>query len=160
MFPGLTGTSRNYTLIEVICGIAVFGVLGQIAIWIFIKNIPGVASGWWIGILTAVFYIYSMWWGLNRALDLDPESAKNKMILYNILRYLAVLIIMGAVMITEIANPVAAVLGVFSVKAGAYMQPFIHKFNHHKEDPPAPAVDDWPDDEDEDFLENFLEKGR
>ena len=127
MFPGLTGTSRSETLIELICGTVLYGAVGQVLILCFWDDKGWLSIGWWIGVLCAVFGAYHMWWGLDRALDLDEKNAVKLCTSYNMLRYAAIVIIMGIVMVTEIGHPVAAVFGVFGLKAGAYMQPFIHK---------------------------------
>ena len=127
MFPGLTGTNRSDTLIELLCGILVYGVIGQLVILCFLHDKIWLSIGWWIGVLTAVLSAYHMWWGLDRALDLGEKAAVKLITSYNLLRYAAIVIIMGIVMLTEIGNPLAAVFGVFGLKAGAYMQPFIHK---------------------------------
>ena len=127
MFPGLTGTNRSDTLIELMCGILVYGVVGQLVILCFLHDKIWLSIGWWIGVLTAVLSAYHMWWGLDRALDLGEKDAVKLITSYNLLRYAAIVIIMGIVMLTEIGNPLAAVFGVFGLKAGAYMQPFIHK---------------------------------
>ena len=127
MFPGLTGTNRSDTLIELLCGILVYGVIGQLVILCFLHDKIWLSIGWWIGVLTAVLSAYHMWWGLDRALDLGEKDAVKLITSYNLLRYAAIVIIMGIVMLTEIGNPLAAVFGVFGLKAGAYMQPFIYK---------------------------------
>ena len=126
MFPGLTGTNNNDTLKEMLCGILVYGVAGQIVIWLFIRGI-GVGLGWWIGVLTAMGCSCQMWWGLDRVLDLSESEASKKMMVYSMFRYIAIVAIMAVVMITELANPLAAVFGVFALKAGAYLQPLMHK---------------------------------
>ena len=127
MFPGLKGTNRSDTLIELMCDILVYGVIGQLVILCFFHDKASTSIGWWIGVLTAVLSAYHMWWGLDRALDLGEKAAVKLITSYNLLRYAAIVIIMGIVMLTEIGNPLAAVFGVFGLKAGAYMQPFIHK---------------------------------
>ena len=127
MFPGLTGTNRSDTLIELLCGILVYGVIGQLVILCFLHDKIWLSIGWWIGVLCAVLGAYHMWWGLDRALDFGEKAAVKLITSYNLLRYAVIVIIMGIVMVTEIGNPLAAVFGVFGLKAGAYMQPFIHK---------------------------------
>lgn len=127
MFPGLTGTNRSDTLIELMCGILVYGVVGQLVILCFLHDKIWLSIGWWIGVLCAVLGAYHMWWGLDRALDFGEKAAVKLITSYNLLRYAVIVIIMGIVMVTEIGNPLAAVFGVFGLKAGAYMQPFIHK---------------------------------
>lgn len=127
MFPGLTGTNRSDTLMELMCGILVYGVVGQLVILCFLHDKIWLSIGWWIGVLCAVLGAYHMWWGLDRALDFGEKAAVKLITSYNLLRYVVIVIIMGIVMVTEIGNPLAAVFGVFGLKAGAYMQPLIHK---------------------------------
>lgn len=131
MFPGLTGTNRNDTLIEMLCGILVYGVAGQLVILFFLNDKAALSIGWWIGVATALASGYHMWWGLDRALDYGEKEAIKMSTSYNVLRYVGTVAIMGVVMVTEIGNPLAAVFGVFGLKAGAYMQPLIHRFNKH-----------------------------
>lgn len=131
MFPGLTGASSNETLREMMCGMLLYGMIGQLIILLFIRG-TGVSLGWWIGVITALGCGYQMWWGLDRALDLSESDASKKMMTYSMLRYVAIVAIMAAVMITEIANPLAAVFGVFALKAGAYLQPLMHKLFDRK----------------------------
>ncbi len=126
MLPGLTGTDRNDTLREMLCGMLLYGMIGQLVILCLIRG-TGTSLGWWIGVLTAMGCSYQMWWGLDRALDLPEGAASKKMMTYSLLRYAAIVVIMAAVMVTEIANPLTAVFGVFALKAGAYLQPLMHK---------------------------------
>lgn len=131
MFPGLTGTNSNETLKEMLVGMLVYGAIGQIVIMIFIRGWY-VSLGWWIGVLTGMACGYQMWWSLNKTLDLDENNAYKQMIAYSAIRYLAIVAVMAFVMITDIANPLAAVFGVFSLKAGAYMQPLMHYLAERK----------------------------
>ena len=125
MLPGLMGMDRNDTLREMLCGMLFYGVIGQMVILFFVKG-DGIGLGWWIGVLAAVACGYQAWWGLDRALDLPESAASKKLISYSLLRYTAIVVIMAVIMVTEIANPLAAVFGVFALKAGAYLQPLMH----------------------------------
>lgn len=131
MFPGLTGTNSNETLKEMLLGMLVYGIIGQIAILIFIRGLD-MTLGWWIGVLTAMVCGYQMWWSLNKTLDLNENEAYKQMIAYSTIRYLAIVAVMAVVMITKIANPLAAVVGVFALKAGAYLQPLMHYLGKRK----------------------------
>ena len=82
-----------------------------------------------------------MWWGLDRALSLGEKTAVKLSTSYNMLRYVAIVVVMGIVMVTEIGNPLAAVFGIFGLKAGAYMQPLIHKFNKYAVQSEGEAAD-------------------
>lgn len=125
MFPGLTGENSSETLKEMLIGMLAYGVVGEIIILIFHRSF-GVSFGWWIGVITAMVCGYQMWWSLNKVLDLNENDAYKKMIAYSTTRYLVIVAVMAIVMVTEIANPLAAVFGVFALKAGAYLQPLVH----------------------------------
>lgn len=132
MIPGLTGTNRSNTLLELICGILLYGVVGQLLVLCFFHDKVSMSMGWWIGVTTAVLSAYHMWWGLDRALDLNKKDAAKSIALHNLLRYGAMVIIMGIVIITETGNPLTAVFGMYGLKMGAYMQPFIYKLNQYR----------------------------
>ena len=131
MLPGLTGRDSNGTLKEMLCGMLLYGAVGQIVILLFIKG-EGISLGWWVGVLTAMGCGYQMWWSLDRALDLPESEASKKMMTYSMLRYVAIVAIMAIIMVTEVANPLAAVFGVFALKAGAYLQPLMHKLQKRR----------------------------
>ena len=126
MFLGLTGGSDKETLKEMLCGMLVYGAVGQLVIWLLIKGSWWVSFGWWIGVLVAMVCGYQMWWSLDKALDLTADNARKKMTAYSMFRYLAIIVIMAVVMITQIVDPLAAVFGVFALKFGAYLQPLMH----------------------------------
>lgn len=126
MFPESTERSDKRTLKEMLCGMLLYGAIGQIIIWILTKGTLSVSFGWWVGVLVAMLCGYQMWWSLDKALDLDADSARKKMTAYSMLRYLAIIVTMAIVMVTQIVNPLAAVFGVFALKFGAYLQPLIH----------------------------------
>ena len=48
---------------------------------------------------------------------------------HNIIRYLVFVLVVGAIAVTKIANPLSAFLGIMSIKAAAYMQPFTRKIS-------------------------------
>ena len=125
MFPGLPGKIGSDTLKEMLIGMLAYGVIGDIIILIFSRSF-GVSFGWWIGVITAMVCGYQMWGSFNTPQDLVENDAYNKIIAYSITRYLVIVAVMAIVMVTKIANPLAAVFGVFALKAGAYLQPLVH----------------------------------
>ena len=126
MFLGLTGKNSGDTLKEMWCGMVLYGVIGQLVILFLIRGTIKVSLGWWLGVLIAMVCGYQMWWSLNKALDLNADDARKKMTAYSMFRYLDITVAMAFIMITEIVDPVAAVFGVFALKFGAYLQPFMH----------------------------------
>lgn len=128
----------NKTLLELIAGIFIYGLLCQIVGLIFTKDTAGYSSGLWIGIATAVAAALHMWRSLDRSLDLDEGTAGKKMQMQSIIRYTVIVIIMGLTMINGFTNPLAAFLGIMGLKVAAYLQPFTHKllFRFYEEKEP------------------------
>lgn len=118
----------NETLQELLAGIFVLGLLFQVTLVWFIKDRLGFSLGLWLGVLAAAFMAVHMWRGLDAALDLGEGGAPNAMKKQSLLRYGAVLVLLGVLMVTEAANPLAAFLGIMTLKAAAYLQPFTHKW--------------------------------
>ena len=114
------------TLKELLIGILFYGIIVEVIGICFIGDKVYFSIGLWFGVFLAMAAAIHMWWGLDKALDLDAENARKKMTAYSMFRYLAIIVVMAIVMITQIANPLVAVFGVFALKFGAYLQPLMH----------------------------------
>lgn len=117
---------NNETLLEMWIGCFLFGVLCQVSIVWFLKDKAGYSIGLWLGILAAALTVLHLSISLDRALDLGEGGAKKHMVIQNLVRYFVLIFFLVLLMITDFANPLAAFLGLMGVKAGAYLQPFIH----------------------------------
>lgn len=117
----------NKTLLELITGILIYGLLCQIIGLIFVEEKAAYSSGLWIGIMTAVAAALHMWHSLDVSLDYDENTASKKMQAQSIIRYVVIVLIMGFTMINGFTNPLAAFLGIMGLKVAAYLQPFTHK---------------------------------
>ena len=116
------------TVFELEIGILIFGCVSQLFVFL-VRDKAGYSLGLWIGIITAMLGAFHMWWSLDRALDLDEKSAVRSMSTHNIIRYFGFVLIVGGIAVTKIANPLSAFLGIMSLKAAAYMQPFTRKIS-------------------------------
>ena len=94
---------------------------------IFVKDRLFYSIGLLIGILCAMGMAVHMAWSLNMALDLGESGAVKKMQLHNLLRYGIVVVVIFALWLSGIGNPVVAFLGIMGLKVAAYLQPFTHK---------------------------------
>ncbi len=117
----------NTTLLCMMAGTLLYGLAGQIIILLFLRGVAGCTVGWWVGILLALLGAAHMYWSLDRALDLGEKGAAKKLVFHNILRYVVFLGASMLLMVTGIGNPVACVFGIFGLKAGAYLEPFLEK---------------------------------
>ena len=117
----------NKTLIELLAGIFLFGIVCQIAGMIFADQLFSYSSGLWIGIITAMVTAVHMYRSLDRALDLDEDTASKRIQMQSSIRYVGIVIVMGITMVNGVTNPLAAFLGIMGLKVAAYLQPFTHK---------------------------------
>lgn len=101
------------------------------------------ASVWWvedplytglgvlIGCLMALAAVWHMWKVLDTALDLG-EGAQKYLMVRSWGRYLVFVLVFAALMLTKWADPLAAFAGLMGIKASAYLQPFVHKYQEKK----------------------------
>ena len=121
------------TLKELLIGILVFGVLAQLGGMFFVKSMSAYSIGLWIGVLLALACAYHMWWSLNKNLTMNADNegtARTFAIKQNLIRYAVILIVFALVCLSDFAYPLSAFLGIMSLKAGAYLQPFVSRFLH------------------------------
>lgn len=120
-------TKIDETLKELLIGIIAAGSLFQATVMWFVKNKLSYTAGLWTGVLLAAFLAWHMWKTLDEALDFEAEGAEKIMRKQSLLRYVIVIAVLGILMCSEIANPLAAFLGIMTLKVAAYLQPFTHK---------------------------------
>ena len=117
----------DITLRELLIGIAVAGFFFQVTIIWFVKNKVSYSLGLWIGILLAGFLAWHMWKTIDEALDMGEAGAQKIMRKQSMIRYIVIIGVLAVLMCTEAANPLAAFLGVMTLKVAAYLQPVTHK---------------------------------
>lgn len=128
----------NETLVEMWAGTVFFGILCQTGIVWFVKDKISYSIGLWLGILAALMVVLHLNKTLKRALELGENGAKRHIVLWSLVRYFVIIVLMAVIMITDFASPLAAFLGLMGIKAGAYLQPVVHRvsgkiFNKTKE---------------------------
>lgn len=120
--------SGNLTLFELLAGILFFGIFCQIAGCIFLKEkFLYHSAGLWLGAVVAMFMAVHMNASIQKAVVLDAESAEKVSRKDTILRYFAIVLILGVMMVLDFANPLTAFLGIMGLKIAAYCQPLTHK---------------------------------
>lgn len=80
-----------------------------------------------VGLAISLLYVIHMAVTLDDALNLDEKSAVSEVRKHMVIRYVLTGVAVGAVLYFHIADPVFLVLSVITIKAGAYLQPFVHK---------------------------------
>lgn len=119
---------ENRTLREMLVGIGISGFIALILCLIFSNDVLFDCVGLLAGILGASFMAIHMGYTIEDAVLLDEKGAiaytrKMTCIRYGVI--CAIVIIIG---ITKVGSSVMCVIGVLLLKAGAYMQPLVHKY--------------------------------
>ena len=117
---------ENQTLHEMMIGIvAANAILALVAL--LVNNKRAALLAVLIGCVLAVVFVIHMAVTLDDALCLDEKGAASVMRKQMIIRYIFVCACFAAAVYFKIADPVFLTLSVISIKAGAYLQPTIHK---------------------------------
>ncbi len=117
----------NSALLELEIGILASGIVFCIAGIFFVSDKTGYALGIMLGVILAGFSVWHMKKTLDVALDLGEKGAVTYATTRNLLRYGVIVIVFALILWTKVANPLAAFLGLMSMKVAAYLQPFTHK---------------------------------
>jgi hypothetical protein len=118
---------KNETLIELLIGILVIGIIIQIACLIASNNYLFDAVGLWSGVGICCFSAIHMYRSIEDAVDLGESGAIKYVRKKYAVRMLIVIIIVGSVIYFQLGNYVTLLIGVFPLKLSAYLQPITHK---------------------------------
>ncbi len=117
---------ENHTLHEMMVGIVIANILLAVIAFL-VKDRSSALYGVLIGTVTAVIFVIHMAVTIDDALCLDEKGAVIQFRKNMIIRYVFVCAVVGLAAYFKIAHPVFLVLSVISIKAGAYLQPSVHK---------------------------------
>lgn len=128
----------NPTMIELIIGIVLYGIIGEILLTamyllsvplekVFNDTIANILIGFLVGIIYSVIMIIHMARTVEAALDMGEQGAlKHTRIAYAI-RIVGMIVLFIIMLIVNIGNLFAMVFGLLSLKLSAYAQPITHK---------------------------------
>lgn len=124
---------EDRTLHEMMTGIAVINAMLAVAA-AFMTDRKKALCAVAVGTFIALIYVIHMAVTIDDALNLDEKGAVVQVRKHMIIRYVFVCVVFAASLYFRIAQPVFLTLSVLSIKAGAYLQPFIHRlFNRRKD---------------------------
>lgn len=118
---------KDYTLQEMIAGMVLYGILGQVIILFIASDIIHLSAGLWIGVFAGMGIGIHMKRSIEDALDLGEGRAVKHMQKMYALRYGVTAVVFAAAIYYRIGNPLAILAGVLSLKISAYLQPHMHK---------------------------------
>lgn len=117
---------KDNTLLEMLVGIIIWGILSQIVLLIFFENYLYNAVGLWCGIVVAGGMAIHMKRSIEDAYDMQVDIGK-QIRADSIKRMCVAAIVIGAVFYFEAGNPLTVLVGIMSLKISAYAQPYMHK---------------------------------
>lgn len=119
--------TENHTLHEMMIGIVFSNVILAIIGVLVSDDKQKALMGVLCGMVIALLYVVHMAITVDDALCLDEKGATAQFRKNMLIRYAGVFVLAGCVCYFEIGNPVLCILGVLTIKLGAYLQPLIHK---------------------------------
>ncbi|GLC78410.1 ATP synthase subunit I [Lacrimispora brassicae] len=123
------GKETKNLMLEVSAGIVFFTVAAMIGAF-FMYPKRAVFAGLLLGMVIAMAMFLSMVLVLERSMKTeDPKIVQKQSIISAVIRYLLLIVVLVTVIIrfSDWFNPVAVVIGVLGLKAGAFLQPVIHR---------------------------------
>lgn len=115
---------------ELILGTLLFGVVAALlGVW-WVDNKKMFLIGLTIGTAVSVWRAVHMQSTLERILDFEGKTAQAKMAMAYAVRMLAIIIVLALMVVMELGNTAILMcfVGLFGLKAGAMLQPHIHKY--------------------------------
>ena len=118
---------KNRTLLELLIGVVLVGILSQIVCLIFFKRHLYHAVGLWTGILISIGMAIHMQRSIEDGLDLLGDSGVKHMKKAYLTRTAVAIVVMVVVMYFDWGNPITILVGIIALKVAVYLQPFVHK---------------------------------
>lgn len=118
---------KNRTLRELIYGILLYTLLGEILIVLFTKQTVYNSIGFLVGAVISLACSVHMAYGIEIAVMLDEKSSIAFTRKYTVIRYLVMCIALAVVGVFDFGSPVTLIFGYLGLKMGAYINPLIHR---------------------------------
>lgn len=136
----LLSRSTKRLLVEMSIGIILYNLLLGVLAWVILSGtsyqVSSVLWGLSAGAVGAILMLIHMAVIMERALDSQNESYANKTtVVQGMIR--KVVLVAALLLCWRVfrVNPLAMVIGIMGMKAGAYLQPLIHKILSKEDEP-------------------------
>ena len=118
---------KNHTLIELLVGIILLGIVAQIFCAFISKDYFYYGIGLWGGVAVACFMAVHMQRSIEDELELGEEGAVSHARSAYATRLVVSLVVIGIIVWFKLGNPITLVIGIMTLKISAYLQPQTHK---------------------------------
>lgn len=125
---------ENRTLREMLIGIVAAGLVVGVICYLISGDYVGRLIGLGIGLIGAMFMAVHMAYTIEDVVLLDEKNAIAYSRKMTIIRYVVVCILVVAVGAFKIGSAVTCVIGIILLKAGAYLQPIVHRITCGKDE--------------------------
>lgn len=116
------------TVRDVLTGALLYGIIVEIIGLILVENRLSYSLGILVGYICVTGMICHMYLVLEKALDMDPDSAKKYSLRNNILRYLVLALVLVLTAMIPQVSVIAAVIMIYGMNISAFLQPQINKY--------------------------------
>lgn len=117
---------------ELFMGILIFGtVFWLVFIW-FVPDRWEFTSGLALGVVFSLILAFHMNYSVEQCLMRAEADAKGYMQRMSVFRTGMILLLFGISYLLKLGNPAAIFAGLFTLKLGAYFQPFLHRLIQKK----------------------------
>lgn len=116
------------TLFDLCLGIFLYGIVFQIVLLFFSREVS-YSLGLWIGVILAVAGSIHMWWSLDRGMDQASKQAAKTIGTNNLIRYFVLVVVMFVLIYTNFANPIFMFCGYMGMKVSAYLNPWLRRIS-------------------------------
>ena len=121
-----TKNATSTAIPTMMIGIAVINIILAV-IALLTKNKSFALLGVFIGFAVAILFVIHMAVTVDDALCLDEKGAVSQMRKQMIIRYVCVCAVVALCAYYRIADPIFLVISILTIKAGAYLQPTVHR---------------------------------
>lgn len=116
------------TVRDILFGALLYGVLVEIVGLIIVEQRLSYTLGILYGYLCVIFMTCHMYLTLEKALDMEPDTASKYSVRNSILRYVITLLLLVVAVLVPKVSVIAVVTMLFGMKISAFLQPKIHKY--------------------------------
>lgn len=116
------------TVRDVLTGALLYGIIVEIIGLILVENRLSYSLGILAGYICVAGMICHMYLVLEKALDMDPDSAKKYSLRNNILRYLVLALVLVLVAMIPQVSVISTLIMIYGMNISAFLQPQINKY--------------------------------
>lgn len=117
----------NPMLKSLILGICLYAIIGVLLILLLAGNKGYYLLGFAVGIIVAVIMVVNMNMTIEETMYMGEDEGSNRGRFMYAIRTTLVVVVLIVLLVTDVGNPLLALVGLFSLKVSAYLQLIVMK---------------------------------